>query len=108
MDLGGDAQGFGKGGMGMDRVRQVFGDSAHFDTEDGFGDEFAGVGADDPRPQNSVRFRVENQFRKPLGTADSCSPARGGPGVAGGLDRALLYAAPRFPSAPHHAISGSV
>ena len=32
--------------MRVDRVRQVFGDRGHFNAEDGFGEEFPGIGAE--------------------------------------------------------------
>ena len=60
------ADGFGQGGVGVDGQADVGGVGADLDGQRGFGDEVAGVGADDPGADDPVVGLVEQHLGQAL------------------------------------------
>ncbi len=60
MGFGGEADRFAERRMGVDRLGEVAGGAAHFDGEDGFGNQFAGVAPTMPQPRIAVGRRVDD------------------------------------------------
>ena len=69
--LRGKGDGLGQGGMGMDGEADVGGIRAHFYGVGDFGDEFAGVGADDAGADDAFGFVVEDQLGDALAAAEA-------------------------------------
>ena len=65
--------------MRMDGVADVGDLAAHLDGERGFGDQVAGMHADDARADDAVRRFIEDQLGEAFGTADADRAAGGGP-----------------------------
>ena len=66
---GGFVNGFGKGGMGVNRVFQFFAGGFESQSEAHFGDEFGGFGTDDMGAEQFSVFFAEEEFHKTLGFA---------------------------------------
>src|SRR5947209_5993867 len=56
------AQGLGQRRVGVDRPREVLGESAQLDGEDALGEEIAGVRADETDPQEASRLCLEAEL----------------------------------------------
>src|SRR5262245_4789803 len=70
---GGLADGFGQGGMGVTRSRDIFRASAEFHDDHRLGDQFGCVGSENMRAEQPVGPRVGEQLDKTLGSIQTAS-----------------------------------